>query len=97
MLLQHRVERAEPKARRSVFVLYHHQRDGRIGEQFQELGTTVIDARADLFDYLMNLIALGGWRRNRSPIVPPDSPDSDGFPPLRHARTQQPAGHREAD
>ena len=66
MQFQQRVEIAEAKARRPNLMLDHDHRDGRIDEQFQELGTAIVDTGTDLLHHLMNVIALGGAIRHQS-------------------------------
>ena len=68
MLFQHCVERAESATRRAVLVLDHDHGDGRISEQLEELGATLVDARIHLLQHLRDLRAF-----SRAPRHPLDS------------------------
>ena len=83
----------EAKASQAVFVFHHsaarsasgNQRQGRVGQHFQQLGPRVLHPGANVFDYRADLIAFGRARRRRLASVWPALPDSLYFQQPRRA------------
>jgi hypothetical protein len=57
--LQQLLNVVEAKASQAVFVFHHHQRQGRVAQQLQQLGAGIVHAGANFFHHRADLTAFG--------------------------------------